>query len=64
MVEALIAHVCTLCAYMHHLVRCGLYREIQPVFHRPDGWVLFTRIMGEVAVHFWVQFGHFRKSLI
>ena len=49
---------------MHHLVRRGLYCEIRPVFHRPDCRVLFTRIMGEVAVHFFVQFGNLRKSLV
>ena len=51
-------------AHMRHLVRRGLYCEIQPVFHRPDCRVLFTRIMGEVAVRVLVQFGHFRKSPI
>ena len=57
-------HVCTPRAYTPHLVRRGLYCEIQPVFHRPDGRILFTRIMGEVAVHFFVQSGHLPKSLI
>ena len=49
-------------AHMRHLVRRGLYCEIQPVFHRPDGRILFTRIMGEVAALFFLQSGHLRKS--
>ena len=63
-VEALIAYVCTPRAYTRHLVRRGLYCEMQPVFHRPDGRILFTRTMGEIAVHFFVQAGHLPKSLI
>ena len=51
-VEALIAYVCTPRAYTRHLVRRGLYCEIQPVFHRPGCRVLFTRITGEVAMQF------------
>ena len=40
-VGALIAYACTPRAYTLHLhvVRRGLYCEIQPVFHRPDGRV-------------------------
>ena len=49
---------------MHHLVRRGLYCEIQPVFHRPDCRVLFTRIMGEVAMQFFVQFEDLGNLLI
>ena len=51
-------------AHMRHLVRRGLYCEIQPVFHTPHGRVLFTRIMGEVAVLFLVQFEDLGNLLI
>ena len=64
-VEALITHVDVRTrAHAHCSARRGLYCEIRPVFHRPDCRVLFTRIMSEVAVHFFVQFGNLRKSLV